>query len=161
MLSSSANCMRMPPAALLVEPDASVSRSSSTTSATPSRRRLNAVAAPRAPPPITTTSAVSADAAQELPERLPVAARSTCPLDHALLLDREVVRRRRLDRDPRVDERVLRGIHVVQRLPQARPCRVLACVLKGIHERPRNAHPIDDVSVAPREARRERWHILI
>ena len=39
MFSSSANCVRMPPADLLVDPEASASRSSSTTSCTPSRRR--------------------------------------------------------------------------------------------------------------------------
>src|SRR3954447_21651367 len=55
--SSSANWARIPPADLLVEPDASVSRSSSTTSSTPRSCRCRAQLAPIAPPPITTTSA--------------------------------------------------------------------------------------------------------
>src|SRR5690348_13702009 len=142
-LSSSANWARIPPAALDVDPDASASRSSSTTSCTPSRRRWYAVAAPRAPPPITTTSAWSAaacarltDRAEELSERLPVAGRTAGPLHHDLLLDREVVGRRRLQLDPRVDERVLGGVQVVQSLHQARPRRILARVLQRVDERP-------------------------
>src|SRR5437773_1379237 len=152
--SSSANCVRIPPAALLVEPAASVSRSSSTTSPAPSRRRWYTVAAPRAPPPITTTSArVLADASEELSERLEVAGRSACPLDHDLLLDREVVPQGRLELNARIDERVLPRVERVQRPHQARPRRVLARVLQGVDERPGDAEAVDDVGVSPGEAR--------
>src|SRR4051812_31046828 len=65
-LSSSANCVRMPPADLLVDPDASVSRSSRTTSVTPSSVRCHATLAPTAPPPTTTTSALSAATGRRL-----------------------------------------------------------------------------------------------
>src|SRR5579864_9013679 len=119
--SSSANCVRIPPADLLVDPDASTSRSTSTTSSTPSRRRWKAVAAPRAPPPITTTSAELTAAFDELSERLHGPRRTAAPLLHDQLLEREVVGRRRLDRDARVDEGILGRVHAVQRGHQAGP----------------------------------------
>src|SRR6185295_16063804 len=52
-----ANCTRMPPAALLVEPAPTASRSSTTTSRAPRRPRWYAMLAPMAPAPITTMSA--------------------------------------------------------------------------------------------------------
>ena len=55
MLISSANCARMPPADLLVDPLPRVSRSQSTTSVTPSCARWYAVLVPMAPPPTITT----------------------------------------------------------------------------------------------------------
>src|SRR2546429_2120801 len=161
MLSSPANWARIPPAALPVDPEASAARSSRTTSRTPSRRRWKAVAAPRAPPPITTTSAVSADSAQELPERLPVAGCAAGPLDHVLLLDREVVLRRRLELDPRIQERVLPRVQVVEGGHQARARRVLARVLEGVDERPRDAEPVDDVPVALRKVPLQRGRVLV
>src|SRR3954447_25807251 len=165
MFSSSANCVRMPPADLLVEPAASESRSTSTTLSTPSRRRWNAVGAPRAPPPMTTTSALLTDAVQELAGRLPVARGAAGPLDHDLLLDREVVvhllRDLRLEDDPGVHERVLRGAQVVQRLHQAGPRRGLACVLQRVDERPADSHAVHDVRVDAVEARPQRRRVLV
>src|SRR3954471_8763711 len=64
--SSSANCVRIPPADLLVEPEPSVSRSSRTTSVIPSSARCHATLAPTAPPPTTTTSALSATTGRRL-----------------------------------------------------------------------------------------------
>ena len=161
MFSSSANCVRMPPAALLVEPgrERVPLEQHDVVDAEPAQVEGGGGAEGAATDHYDVCRV--SGSAQELAERLPVAGRSARPLDHSLLLDREVVRPRRLDIDARVDERVLRRVHVVQRLHQARPCRVLACVLKCIHERPRHAHPVDDVSVAPREACRERWCVLI
>src|SRR5690348_4869733 len=119
MLSSSANCARMPPADLLVDPEASASRSRSTTSRTPSRRRWKAAAAPRAPPPMTTTSAVLADAVEELAERFPVPGRAAAPLDHAELLERERVLDAGLDHEAGGQERIGLRVHVVQRPHEA------------------------------------------
>ena len=59
MFSSSVNCARIPPAALLVDPLPRVSRSHSTTSVTPRSARWCAVLAPIAPPPMMTTDADS------------------------------------------------------------------------------------------------------
>ena len=56
MFSGSENWARMPPAARLVEPDASSIRSSRQTS-TPASARWNATLVPITPPPTTTTSA--------------------------------------------------------------------------------------------------------
>ena len=56
MLSGSENCARTPPAARLVEPPASWSRSTRQTS-TPASARWNAMLVPMTPPPTTTTSA--------------------------------------------------------------------------------------------------------
>src|SRR5579872_4298336 len=175
MLSSSANCARIPPADLLVEPDARESRSSSTTSRTPSRRRWKAVLEPSAPPPATTTSARAgreegsrssppdadplADVVVELAERRPVAGLAAAPLDQDLLLDREVVLRRGLDLDSRIRERI-RRVHALQRCHQARPRRVLACLLEGVHERPGVAEPVHDIRVACVEARGKRRRVL-
>src|SRR3954451_25442025 len=111
MFSSSANCMRMPPADFDVDPEASTSRSTSTTSPTPSRRRWKAVAAPRAPPPMITTSAVLLDAVEHGPERLPVARCAALPLDHGQLLERERVLPSRHDAEALVEEGVGRGPH--------------------------------------------------
>src|SRR5438128_3201408 len=169
-LSSSANCVRMPPAALLVEPEASASRSSSTPSRTPSRRRWNAALAPSAPPPITTAFAVRGGEAElpsarvgplagvvvELAERLPGAGRATAPLREDLLLDREVVRRRRLQLDAGIEERVLRLLRVeaLQRLHQRGPGRVLARVLERVRHHPRRGQPVVVELVVRIEARR-------
>src|SRR3954468_17802330 len=165
MFSSSANCARMPPADLLVEPAARESRSTSTTLSTPSRRRWNAVAAPRAPPPMTTTSALLTDAVQELAERLPVAAGAAAPLGHDLLLDREVVVHLladlRLQHDPGVHERVLRRVQVVQRVHQAGTRRRLAGVLHRIDERPADRKAVHDVGVAAVEAGLQRRCVLV
>src|SRR4051794_5650758 len=165
MFSSSANCVRMPPADLLVEPAASESRSTSTTCSTPSRRRWKAVAAPRAPPPMTTTSALLTDAAQEVADGLPVAAGTARPLDHDLLLDREVVAHLlgdlRLEHDPWIHERVLRRVQAVQRLHQAAPRRRLAGTLQGVDDRPRDAEPVHHVAVAAVEARLQRRRVLV
>ena len=57
MLSSSENCARTPPAARLVEPEASESRSINSTSRIPASARWNAMLVPMAPPPTTTASA--------------------------------------------------------------------------------------------------------
>src|SRR6266508_5163191 len=57
MLSASENCARTPPAALLVEPAPSSSRSISTTSGTPASARWKAILVPITPPPTTTTLA--------------------------------------------------------------------------------------------------------
>jgi hypothetical protein len=57
MLTGSENCARTPPAARLVEPEASASRSTSSTSATPASARWKAMLAPMTPPPTTTTEA--------------------------------------------------------------------------------------------------------
>src|SRR5438067_7305086 len=157
--SSSANCARMPPADLLVDPDASESRSSKTTSRTPSRRRWNAVLAPSAPPPITTTSARAGrwegsrssppdadplpDVVVERAERRPVAGRAAAPLVEDLLLDREVVLRRGLQLDPRVRERI-RRVEALQRLHQARPCRGLVRVLLQVKVHHRKAEHFSD-----------------
>ena len=56
MLSGSENCARTPPAALLVEPEASSARSTSSVS-TPASARWKAALVPITPPPTTTTSA--------------------------------------------------------------------------------------------------------
>src|SRR5690348_4111469 len=128
MFSSSANCARIPPADLLVDPAASTSRSSSTTSTTPSLRRWKAVAAPRAPPPITTTSALLAGVVQDLAERLELPGGVSVPLEHDELLDREVIRRGGLQLHPRIEERIC-DVQTAERLHQARPRRVLARVL--------------------------------
>src|SRR5438270_4965175 len=153
MFSSSANCARMPPADLLVDPEASASRSSRTTSCTPSRRRWKAVAAPRAPPPMTTASAVSADLFVQLSERDEVARGATGPLVQDLLLGREVVLRRRVELDPRIEERIGHVRHALQRLDEPGASRVLAGVLKRVHERPCCAEAVDDVGVAAIQAR--------
>src|SRR4029450_1679933 len=57
MLRGSENCARTPPAALLVEPEASWSRSTRTTSGTPASARWKAMLAPITPPPTTATLA--------------------------------------------------------------------------------------------------------
>src|SRR5258708_32626 len=160
MFSSSANCARIPPAALLVEPDASASRSRRTTSPAPSLRRWKAVAAPRAPPPITTTSAELTDVIKELAERRPVAAGATAPLDQDLLLDGEVVRRGGLQPDPGKDERILARVEALVRLHEARPRRGLARVLEGVDERPALREPVHHVRVAGLEARQQRGRVL-
>src|SRR5258706_15339393 len=89
--NSSANCARIPPADLLVDPEARTSRSRSTTSETPSRRRWKAVAAPRAPPPITTTSAVLPKVVVDLAERRPLTGGRSDPLLEDERFAREVV----------------------------------------------------------------------
>src|SRR5882724_8141211 len=154
MFSSSANCVRIPPAALLVEPDPSASRSSSTTSCTPSLRRWKAVAAPRAPPPITTASAVLPDVAVELAERRPLPSRAAAPLDEDELLDREVVLRRGLQLDARVGERITDVVHVLERFHEAGPREVLAGLLERISHRPRGAQTVNDVRVVQVEGGR-------
>src|SRR5689334_3940719 len=150
MFSSSANCIRIPPAALLVDPDASASRSSRTTCSTPRRRRWKAVAAPWTPPPMTTTSAY---VVVELPECREVAGRASAPLDEDLLLDREVVRRRGLELDPRIDERVLARVQALVRLDDARARRVLARVLERVDERPALREAVHHVCIAALPAR--------
>src|SRR5213082_1529782 len=113
---------------------------------------------------MTTTSAerldVLAARVLELAERLHSPACAPAPLGHDKLLEREVVGRRGLDLDPRIDERVRGRVYAVQRVLEARPRRVLPRVLERVDEVPGDAEPIHEVRVAQIPIGGERRRVL-
>src|SRR5215218_1314788 len=109
MFRSSANCARKPPADLLVDPEASWSRSTSTTSVIPSSVRWNAAAAPTAPPPTTTTSADSTPPHSAELERPQQVVHRQKPDQAILLVQHEAAADPVRELDERIDERLVRG----------------------------------------------------